>query len=41
MTVIGPVTGRLYRFDARGARVPVDPRDAGPMGTVPHLRRVP
>jgi hypothetical protein len=25
--IVGPVTRRLYRFDGRGARVRVDPRD--------------
>jgi hypothetical protein len=40
MTVVGPITGRRYRFEGYGSRVPIDPRDAGSMRTVPHLRRV-
>ena len=40
MTVVGPVTGKRYRFDNPGSRVSVDPRDAPSMAAVPHLRRV-
>lgn len=40
LTVIGPLTGRRYRFERRGARVMVDGRDAYGLATVPTLRRV-
>jgi len=39
MTVIGPTTGRRYRFDKQGATVMVDPRDAPAMSVVPHVRK--
>jgi len=38
MTVIGPVTGRSYRFDRPGAKLAVDPRDAPGLGAVPNVR---
>lgn len=37
LSVIGPVTRRLYRFDAPHARVAVDPRDAPSIAAVPNL----
>lgn len=40
LTAIGPVTGRRYRFQGRGARVAVDARDAAGMIAVPNLRPV-
>lgn len=40
LTVMGPFTGRRYRFEGRGSRVSVDPRDAPSLAAVPHLRRV-
>jgi hypothetical protein len=40
MTVRGPVSGRLYRFDRPGARLTVDPRDRPGLARVPHLREV-
>lgn len=40
MTVIGPMTRRVYRFPLRGARVAVDRRDAPHMAATPNLRRV-
>jgi len=40
MSVIGPVTGKLYRFDAPGTQVAVDLRDKGSIMAIPHLRRV-
>jgi hypothetical protein len=40
MTVIGPVTGIRYRFGWSGAQVAIDKRDAEPLSSVPHLRRV-
>ena len=39
MTVIGPATGRRYRFDRPGATVSVDPRDAPALTAVPRVRR--
>ena len=39
MVVIGPVSGRRYRFDTPGARVEVDPRDRRSLAAVPHLRQ--
>jgi hypothetical protein len=38
--VIGPITGRRYRFDQRGSRVAVDPADEPSMAAVPQLRQV-
>jgi hypothetical protein len=40
LTVIGPVTGKRYRFEGYSSRVLIDPRDVASMTTVPHLRRV-
>jgi hypothetical protein len=40
MTVVGPVSGRRYRFEGYGSRLPIDPRDAPSLRTVPHLQRV-
>ena len=40
LTVLGPVTGKRYRFDKPGSRLLVDLRDAPSMASVPHLRRV-
>jgi hypothetical protein len=40
LTVIGPLTGRRYRFARTGARATVDGRDAYGLATVPVLRRV-
>lgn len=40
MTVRGPVSGRSYRFDRSGARLPVDPRDRPGLARVPNLREV-
>lgn len=39
MTVVGPVTGKRYRFDRPGARVEVDLRDRRPLTAVPRLRQ--
>lgn len=39
MTVVGPVTGKRYRFDRPGARVEVDLRDRRPLTGVPRLRQ--
>jgi hypothetical protein len=40
LSLVGTNTGRRYRFDAPGARVSVDPRDAPALDGVPWLRRV-
>jgi hypothetical protein len=39
LTAVGPVTGRRYRFEGRGARVAVDPRDRQALARVPGLRQ--
>jgi hypothetical protein len=39
MTVIGPMTGRRYRFDRPGATIAVDRRDAPGVGAVPNVRQ--
>lgn len=38
MTVRGPYTRRIYRFDRPSARVVVDANDAPSLAAVPHLR---
>src|SRR5262245_22422975 len=40
LTVMGPVSGRRYRFDSPKAIVEVDTRDAPALTTVPRLQRV-
>ena len=40
LSAMGPVTQKLYRFDAKHARVAVDPRDAAAIAGVPNLKRV-
>ena len=40
LTVLGPVTGRRYRFDRPGDRVLVDLRDTPSVAAVPHLREI-
>lgn len=40
LTVIGPVTGRTYKFSAGGAVSGADLRDAPSLAAVPHLRQV-
>jgi hypothetical protein len=40
LNVIGGATGRRYRFDGAGARLPIDRRDAPGLVAVPNLRRV-
>ena len=39
-TVLGPITGRRYRFNHRGDRVAVDTRDAPSLVAVPNLRPI-
>lgn len=39
LTVVGPVTGRRYRFERPGALLAVDERDSSSMAGVPNLRR--
>jgi hypothetical protein len=38
MTVVGPISGRTYRFAQPGARVQVDARDIPSMTGLPNLR---
>jgi hypothetical protein len=38
LTVVSPVTGKRYRFDAPGAQLAVDPRDRNMLLYVPNLR---
>ena len=38
MTVMGPATGALYRFERTGSMLSVDPRDAPALSVVPRLR---
>ena len=41
LTVIGPVTGRRYRFERPGAVLAIDERDGPSMVGVPNLRGAP
>jgi hypothetical protein len=38
MTVIGPVSGKVYRFDAPGARIDLDRRDATRLAAISRLK---
>ncbi len=38
LTVLGPATGRIYRFHAAGVRLRVDPRDWATLARHPALR---
>lgn len=38
LTVRGPLSGRTYVFDGRGAALSVDPHDAAALARVPGLR---
>jgi hypothetical protein len=40
MKVSGPISGREYRFEHRGARVEVDPRDRVLLASLRQLRQV-
>jgi hypothetical protein len=40
LTVIGPVTGKSYRFARHGARVEVDLKDRRSVAAVPTLRQI-
>src|SRR5215471_11148195 len=40
LTVRGPVTGAIYRFQRKGSRVSVRARDSVALAAVPNLRRV-
>lgn len=40
LIVIGPVSGRIYRFNYCGARLPIDPRDRPALGQISQLRIV-
>ncbi|BDI05255.1 hypothetical protein [Sphaerotilus microaerophilus] len=38
LTVIGPASGRRYRFERPGAQVGIDARDRGALERLPQLR---
>lgn len=40
MTVIGPVTGKRYRFEGPGSVAEVDLRDRRSVATLPNLEQV-
>jgi len=40
LTVVGPNTGKHYRFDGPGTVIVVDPRDKGPLSAVTALKQV-
>ena len=40
LTVIGPASGRRYRFEKPGARLEVDLKDRRSLAGVPYLRQV-
>jgi hypothetical protein len=40
LTIVGPVSGRRYRFDTPGSPQPVDPADKPSLAAVPVLRQV-
>ncbi len=40
LTVLGPITHKRYHFDAGGAKIAVDRRDAPSLLAVPHLKQV-
>jgi hypothetical protein len=40
LSVVGPATGKHYRFERPGARLEVDLRDRRAMAAVPNLRQL-
>ncbi len=40
MTVLGPVSGKMYRFSSPGERVELDRRDLTGLASVPRLKFV-
>lgn len=40
LTVLGPVSGKRYRFDRPGAAVEIDLRDRASLAAIPALRQV-
>lgn len=38
LSVLGPITGKRYRFSGYGDKVAVDVRDRPSLAAVPHLR---
>jgi len=40
LTIVGPVSGRRYRFEAPGSRQPVDPADKPSLAAMQMLRQV-
>ncbi|MET0341718.1 MAG: hypothetical protein ABW252_12005 [Polyangiales bacterium] len=41
LTVVGPISGRRYRFERPFAQLAVDPRDRPGLARLPMLRAVP
>ncbi len=41
VTLVSPGTGRPYRFERKGARVEIDPRDRPWLASQPNLRQLP
>jgi hypothetical protein len=40
LTVAGPASGRVYRFERTGSRVEVDLRDRRSLAAIPLLRQI-
>lgn len=40
LTLTGPITGRTYRFEHRGARMPINRHDAPSLLYIPNLKAV-
>jgi hypothetical protein len=40
ITAVGPITGRVYRFEGAGATHAVDPQDAASLSGIPKMRRI-
>jgi hypothetical protein len=40
VTIVGPVSGKMYRFPSSGQIVAVDARDAMSLSRVPHIQTV-
>jgi hypothetical protein len=40
LTVSGPISGRSYRFECTGSRLPVEPVDRAALAAIAQLRQV-
>lgn len=40
LTITGPLSGRTYRFEGRGSRLPVNRHDAPSLLYIPNLRSI-